>query len=538
MNIYNYTQGNTFNSNGVPLTGYYNLRDGIAYTGRYYTNASVQLQNQPNILNEFITNEEFFNYTPLVDISLPYNEQDIMFSSNEIVNSNSINLKINRIVSNFFDLYGRCSALTNNLPNGYTTYASMTSVSGINDILLIKNFNNDNINVVSQTASAYYIHNFNINLTTFTLVASASFVDQNSNIRLLNITAIDADNNGNLYIADKDNKQVYKININPTLNNSRVSLNNPKLVSIVPNLVNPSVVRYIDDKLYVYDRYSYTINIYNSKMVFITRYGNKKIFELNEPCYIEKDINDNLYILTKTGLMFKTTLLLDSTLERINTDIVLDAGEFCKKIKISYNNSNIVYISTNKNVYKLFLNRLQNKIGKFIWSNPVSNLSLSNIAIDDDYDYIVIYDSNKYSLYKENNNLISTLEKNYFKVYLESDIIFKDEYFNNITFNRMLYKLIYNHDLFVSFLQSKLSYKYINYDLLLDSVSILSVEDMISLKKVKTLDYFVGVNEHVTPQVINRVFLKLLDYQKTILLGINPNIINTRYTTTQAVTFN
>jgi hypothetical protein len=264
----------------------------------------------------------------------------------------------------------------------------------------------------------------------------------------------------------------------------------------------------------------------------------KKIFELNEPCYIEKDINDNLFILTKTGVMFKTTLLLDSTLERINTDIVLDAGEFCKKIKISYNNSNIVYISTNKNVYKLFLNRLQNKIGKFIWSNPVSNLSLSNIATDEDYDYIIIYDSNKYSLYKENNNLISTLEKNYFKVYLESDIMFKDEYFNNITFNRMLYKLIYNHDLFVSFLQSKLSYKYINYDLLLDSVSILSVEDMISLKKVKTLDYFVGVNEHVTPQVINRVFLKLLDYQKTILLGINPNIINTRYTTTQAVTFN
>jgi hypothetical protein len=274
MNIYNYTQGNTFNSNGLPLTGYYNLRDGIAYTGRYYTNASAQLQNQPNILNEFITNEDFFNYTPLIDISLPYNEHDIMFSSNEIVNSNSINLKINRIISNFFDLYGRCSILTNDLPNGYTTYASMTSVSGINDILLIKNFNNDNINVVSQTASAYYIHNFNINLTTFTLVASASFVDQNSNIRFLNITAIDADNNGNLYIADT--KQVYKIDINPTLNNSRVSLNNPKLVSIVPNLVNPSVVRYIDDKLYVYDRYSYTINIYNSKMVFITRYGNKK----------------------------------------------------------------------------------------------------------------------------------------------------------------------------------------------------------------------------------------------------------------------
>ncbi len=99
-------------------------------------------------------------------------------------------------------------------------------------------------------------------------------------------------------------------------------------------------------------------------------------------------------------------------------------------------------------------------------------------------------------------------------------------------------KLIHNHDLFVSFLQSKLSYKYINYDLLLDSVSILSVKDLISLKKVKTLDYFVRVNENVTPQVINRVFLKLLDYQKTILLGINPNIVNTKYSTTQAITFN
>jgi hypothetical protein len=538
MNIYNYTEGNTFNYNGKKYTGYYNLKDGVAYTDRYYTNASAQLQNQPNILNEFTIKEEFFNCTPLVDISLPYNEQDIMFSSNEIVNSNSINLKINRIISNFFDLYRRCSVLTNDLPNGYTNYASMTSVSGISDILLIKNFNNSNINVVSQTVSAYFIHNFDSNLTTFNLVASANIADNNSNILFSNITSIDADNNGNLYIADKGNKQIYKISINPTLNNSRVSLNNPKLISTVGDVTEPSIVRFINDRIYVYDKYSYTINIYNSKMIFITKYSNKKTFQTNIPCYIEKDINDNLYILTNTGLILKTTLLLDSTVESINTDIVLDVGEFCKKIKISYNNSNIAYISTNKNVYKLFLDRLQNKVGKFIWGTTITDLSLSNIATDDNYDYIIVYDNNRYLLFKETNNLISTLEKNYFKIYIDSDILLKDEYFNNITFNRMLYKLLYNHDLFVSFLQSKLAYKYTNYELLLDNLSVLSIGDVTSLKKEKTLDYFVGVNENVSPQVINRVFLKLLDYQKTILLGIKPNILNTKYPTTQAVSFN
>jgi hypothetical protein len=277
-------------------------------------------------------------------------------------------------------------------------------------------------------------------------------------------------------------------------------------------------------------------------MTFTTKYVNSKVFQTNEPCYIEKDVNGNLYILTKTGVIVKSSPLLDTTAEVVSTNIILDIGEYCNKIKISYNDSNIVYVSTTKNVYKLFLNKLQNKIGKFIWGNTtissVSSLSFSSIITDNNYDYIMIYDTNRFMLFQEQNDLTSTLQKNHFSIYNESNILLQKDYVNNITFNRMLYKLLYNHDIFVSFIQSKLSYNYTNYDLLLDSVSVLSVDDVSNIRKEKTLDYFVGVNENISPQVVNRVFKKILDYQHTILSIIEPTIINTKYSTTQVIPFN
>lgn len=566
MKTYNYTTGNTFNYNGVEYIGYYNNDNGMFSSGIENNSDSVILESQNTVLGEFISSNNQFNYNPLNLSKLPFGLEETSFSSNEIVNQNSINNKLEKIIGNYFQIYNQCLALTNYLPSGYVGYASLTgstdtkmywrdsnstgssslstinrALTGINNIALIKNIGDTDTNVVVQTNKSYFIFRYNFGLTTFSVIASASKTDENSNIYFSNITSLDTDETGNLYVADNGNKQVYKISIQSVVNNSRVSLNNPKLITLIGNINNPQIVKYSKSRLYIYDGDTFTIHLYNSKLSPIAKYTNKKIFQSNIPCSIEVDQNDNLLILTSTGLLLtiKSDLLGKTTKNTFN--ITLDINESYKTLKLSLNNSNILYVCTNKNVYKIFADAKESNIGNFKWSNTtissVTNLSFANIFTDYNFDNILIYDNNKFMLFRESNVPLSNLEKDYFKIYRTNEVLLNSDYFNNITFNNAIYKLMYNHKILVSYLQSRFSYTYVNRQLLLDNLSVLSPSVLSGAKNTITPNFYVGVNENITPQVFNRVIKNILSYQENILTLVTPHITNTKYSTAEVISF-
>lgn len=559
---YNYTTGNAFNYNGAPYKGYYNIQQKTAYTGKEYTSTSVVLEPQANIMGEFLVNGNLFNYNPNIGIVLPYKESDILFSSNEIVNSLSINLKIKMLTDNFYELYKACMITPNDIPNGYTGYASLTSstttllnwrqssitasfslstintsLTGIDGILIAQSKNSGDVNIFATTLSSYFIFKFDQNLSTFTFVGSSSTPDIKSEILYSNISQISYDNIGFIYVADTNNNQVYKVDINSTINNSRVNLNNPKLILTLNDVNKPTVIKYTNSGICIYDSNTYSIIRYNDKFTKINNYTNKKFFESNIPCDII-EIGDNLLILTKTGklLTISNALVGETTIQDLQINTV---SEHAKFLRISKNNSGICYVCTNRNIYKYFLYDKIQKIGTFNLSNInviATNLSFDILGSNENYDTLIVFEKDKFLLFKENNNLLSILSNVSFNVDTVESILLKDEFFNNITINNALYKIIYNHTILLSFLQTNAAYRYINQELLFDSLRVIQPELINAINSIDE-NNFVGVNENVIPQVFNRVFGLMFKFQQKIADVIKPAVLNDKYQITQHVTF-
>ena len=565
MSLFNYTTGNALEYNSSNYIGYYNILSGAITTDKIYTSSSVILSAQNTAIGNFIADELTFNFNPLTDISLPNTLDSIKFTSNEIINANSLNVRFNKIIDNYFELFKRCSVLTNNIPTGYTSYAAISSVSStqigwlpslstvafslstinnnltaINGISLLNTNNNSINNLVVETPAGYFIYNFNDTL--FTFAASAYTTDSISNIAFKNISSVVSDNVGNLYISDITNKQIYKISIAATTNNSRVNLNNPRMLEVIGTIEQPSVMYYNGGELFIYDNATFTVFVYDSNLTYIRKYSNKKFFSNNAPVSMGIDNTSGiLYVLTNLGEILKIDKSLLGDINIVSLGIDLTTNESFSHISFSKNNSNIVYISTNMNMYKLFVDRLPLLVGKFIWVNTnisnVTNLQFDILDTTENYDYIVIYINNRFLLFKESNNLINTLENVSYKIHNSGDILLSDEYFNNITFNSAITKLLHNHDILVSYLQSRYVYTYNNKHLTLSSVSILGESTLSALNVVKDYDYFAGVNESVSPQVFNRIIGKIIDYQHTIAGTLQPLITNTKNPITQVVKF-
>ena len=136
--------------------------------------------------------------------------------------------------------------------------------------------------------------------------------------------------------------------------------------------------------------------------------------------------------------------------------------------------------------------------------------------------------------FSEDNNLLTCLESTDFKIFDKNDILLNDQYFNNITLNKSFKKLLFNHDNLTTYIQSQFTYLYnTNKDLIYDSNLVLGENINIS----RDYNFFVGVNEVVTPQAFNRCIQELYSYQKTILDTLKKQIKNLKYPYTEVVTF-
>ena len=111
-----------------------------------------------------------------------------------------------------------------------------------------------------------------------------------------------------------------------------------------------------------------------------------------------------------------------------------------------------------------------------------------------------------------------------------NDILVNDQYFNSLTLNKSFKKLIFNMDIFSSYLQSKFLLEYNQFDDLKSTG-----KTALTATPVFTKDYnmFIGPNEVVTPQVLNRCTKKVIDYQEYLLSVLQGQLTNQKYTRTE-----
>ena len=312
---------------------------------------------------------------------------------------------------------------------------------------------------------------------------------------------------------------------------------------------------YFNDEIYTWNE--------GRKSVIVLGDNLSKIREYNNIVFKEKQVQD-FAVNPITGVLFIvfddfTILEVDSSFKTASILHAPDVGRADPgtptRILFSQNDSNIYYIITDTNVFKfLIYDGTDELIGSFNFTDlPGVDFTTSRrifdakiLAENENRDSLFVFNKDivkvgdeyrgrdRLMRFSEPNNLLNLLEDANFKIYDREDISVKEQYFNNITFNKSLQKLLYNHDNLAANIQFQFNLAYSTEKLLtLTGISSLSA----SVVQASTYDNFVGMNEVLTPQVFNRCIERIYNYQLSIMKCLEFNVTNLKYPYSEIVPF-
>jgi hypothetical protein len=442
--------------------------------------------------------------------------------------------------------------------------------------------------IFASTSSFLFAYEIDNKETKFNFVLSANALGNDDQLRLQNITSIAADSEKNvLYINDRTRRQIYKTDVKTIVNQDRSGLRKIKLIDTIggegiekTNFTDNKYIEFGNKNLYVYDDVEKKIKKFSEDFKFKIEYSNSNFFKENE--FISMTLNKNfdlLYILTKT---YKIIVLNANNFNEVDRyeissnpfefNIPLIAKfELPRKIIFSENDSNIYYLQTTKNVYKYFVNSQSKNIEKFtidiqfdsvmLWNTIFTKFSAYEVAWDDlpdfdvftlasnglivigneniDSDKLILWSNRRVFSFTEDSNLITLLNTQRPNFYKKSEIFLNDEYFNNITFNSTLYRHLFNLNLLGSNLNKKLLAKfdtletdgYLRFDEFLE----MSKEDKINLDIADQKQFFVGVNETLNGNTLNRVMTNIYKYQGKVIEAVKTKRVGKRIPTLKTV---
>jgi len=433
----------------------------------------------------------------------------------------------------------------------------------------------------ASASSFVYVYQLDRNDTMFDFVLSATGLGSNNQLFFRNITSIAADKEKNiLYINDRNLNQVFKTDVKNIINKDRTGIRNIKLLDTIggegnenTNFNGNSYIEYGNKNIFVYDEIDKSIKKFSEEFVYKLKYNNKKLFSDNE--FISMTYNktfDLLYVVTKTYLI----LVLNAnnfdevdqyTFGKNPFDFnipLISKFEEPRKIIFSENNSNIYYLQTTKNVYKYFVNTQNQSIERFtieinfdsvaLWNTVFQKFSAYEVAWDElpdfdkftiagtgldiigsdtlNEDKLLMWANKRVFSFTEDNNTVSLLNTNDTNYYKKSEIFIDNEYFNNITFNSTIYRHLFNLNLFASNLNKKLLAQFDT----VETEGYLRFQEFIELnyndKETLNMDdqkqFFVGVNETLNGNTLNRVITNLFDYQNKLIEVVKTKRIGKR----------
>lgn len=423
---FGYATGEFFTLTGSNYVGFFNIKDNAAYAGKY--TQEVLLGNYNNIQNTIIRSDFFFNRLPTENFTLTYTLSDFVFQPNEFINGNSLDNKITKVFVNFLDTYRAGFMASSDLPYNLTSVGRVSATNRTTEFVIASASQNNtssvsalsvlnplitsnskisyikgqttpkNTLVIANSASlmVYKIENY----STFSLTFSSSYVQtgqsQFGTLNFGNITSL-ANYGNNLYICDAGNASVYAYDITGVVEGDRAlgnkfnlsnSVNNTQGGFITPTLVSASL-----STVYIYDNTSFTVYYYDTNFNLYNYYKNESLFNASTPvCIAYYQLYDQLYVLTNDYKLVILNSQAEPIIIQMSTSEIVE-NEVAKKIIFSNSNSDIMYLLTNKNLYKKFISNVVNTIGDYSFTQGVTGRACS-ITGSDLYD-ISILESNE-----------------------------------------------------------------------------------------------------------------------------------------------
>lgn len=439
---FGYTYGNElYTEDDQSYIGFYNTLSGNFYTGKNISTTTARLYAKDKIETDFVVSDYFKDRViTFENLSLPYSAEELLVPPNEFITYTTFRELMRRIHKNTIYLYSKLFIASNDLPSGETKWAGIsadidistetgeitaTTSSGefefkyhsgkyiadtvnsfeiglpdldlIRKIQTVKTESNNNI-IFGITSNKLITLSSNSDFSTITVSSSSSNVDNNSQLKFVDISDISIYNN-KCYIADNNNNIIYKYDISSYLFDNP---DNQKL--FLEESVGGAVDR--SGQKFVFNQIR---NIDVSKSRIFVQDNNNRVRILDKNFSWIADLitpNDNIIALKYNEFhnflliagqdnirgnyfMFAT---IDSANITLGEKYYSDIPGLIERIKFSTENSNIFYAAVGNNIYKYFISNIAKTVGEWrlenlginfrnIW-NYIDKLNFEQITSD------------------------------------------------------------------------------------------------------------------------------------------------------------
>lgn len=511
----------------------------------------------------------------------------IKIQPNDIATEPVINLALSKLYDNFLFLY-KCSRVASNIipvsqvaiagvsgtggianTNDYRwyTYSENLSTSDFQQLAnaSLGNLDNTNVMVVAEnkalrqfsvfsssgqdlvvyrgdTRFVYDAIDYN---TTFTQIISTNQIYNASGVywQGINDMCFGADNT--LYVIDLSGNRLVKYDATGFFTDDNIFYDNLVFKDTIGGFGShsdanlfyaPRSVDIYDSYVYVLDSGNGVVKKFDKDLNWVTTYRLFRDFLSAYPMHLSHDGEGNMYVLTNQDKILK----YDSNFQN-KIDIPLDSlsaqDEHYIKLVFSPSDDNVVYLLSDKNVYKKLLTKPDEDVGIYLpylfrvnTEETYTNMaSLSTRSGDGDLNFIFSKSQNgvgKIMLYYDNLNLFDVLASKDFDIYTFEDIkINKNEYLQNWVFNKAIGKLLLNHirlrDQVVGKFLAKRDTKN---NITFRGTRYFLPDELEKIQFKQDITYFIGMNEIFQNNIANRSLEKIFNIQVELLNALQADI--------------
>jgi hypothetical protein len=511
-----------------------------------------------NIAQEFEKFNLLFDKTTQSYQTLPYEEDKALIAPNDFVRSALINKKLYYLHYNFLFLYKLSNFADFSIPK-----TTIFKFKGNNTELFEETFRKNvsmpdtglyeslrgavsyNIPIKGNTVLFYNTKDnlcaISIDRSSVDLLTRTPYVDPLSGtITFSNITDMQTNERGDLYVVDNDYKNIYLYDVQPIIRNDGIYRQLPFLKNVIGGVgliqenskfgnirnigVNLNYVVVEDDVnncIKVLDKNLNWLNTVPLKTFFETE-GHFDALSVDSFNRVHAIIDKKLYVYNidqQSNLFLSNTFDISSYIKR---------EEVVKYIKFTKQNPYVFYIFTNKAIKKVWSTDPTGCIGEFLLEGELQWGDVFLAGNEEDtlmLKMAVPESDNQFRLngYNDILQISSLLTNPEFDIYDFEDIkIEQNEYVSSWVFQKAIRKIFYN----VNSLIKQVKFRLIE-DNKTISVIINRIYNQIFLNySSPTKDPFnlnVGQNEIFQAEVINRILSEIIILQRTILLYVLNN---------------
>ena len=546
----------TLNSNTLSALSAHNIKlDRIIDDNLKLPNDMYDLSVKPN---ELITSTIFNNTIRKIDKNFTYLIRSSSIANTDIpINKTSNPLVVYKNDGGFYIKHNNSTA--NNIPNLASSLlvpnpslSSIGTIISTDKYILLGVLSGDRMADISEESlrelySSNRVSEIKTNKKTFQKIISTSH------------------SNNMLYVLDSGTTQppgLYSYDITGITENNPYILNQytkgrkllksiggeGSVVEDISSLKSPICVYSNNNNVYVIDEeplheFGGYIKEYDNDLNFVNLYDLTVHFKNYRPVDMISN-NNELIILTNSATSKRGYIIIYDKIKKQVSDVIpLDKNITNKYISItqSPSDTNIIYMSTTKELVKKFKSRLDKTIGQFQITDTVQG-KYKSVDVIQSYDSTHGVNSDEIIISSSRDiHLITNESVNYKSImYSSFDVnvlprsninVHPEEFVNHFIFNKIFSKLLYNH----SVLRESIRMKFIGQyntktkltDLSISYINPYSKQIKQLYEYTESLNNYVGINEPIITSVINRCIQQIYDMQLLLLDCIQSNILYT-----------